>query len=74
MVIDPQFKFGEIVWHLAAVGNEDCLMKGIVTGYEVWPDTIRYDVRWADNTTGTYHGFELTNEEPNPFEQTAELN
>jgi hypothetical protein len=61
MTLDPEFEFGDTVWNTAGNYDDDFRMMGVVIGYEVLPGpTIRYDVRWADNTLCTHYGFELT--------------
>ena len=37
-------------------------LAGVVTGLNVWPGTVCYQVRWGDGTEVSHFSIELTNE------------
>jgi len=61
ITIYPEFPIGTTVYAKAAVGDEKLKVCGIVCCLEIYPgDAIMYDVRWGDNSRGSYYDFELT--------------
>ena len=56
--IEVGFDLGDIVYHRA---SEDG-MRGIVTGYVIWPDGVYYRVTWGNRSESSHYYCELTSE------------
>ena len=58
---ETTFNFGDEVYLVAALGDEELLTKGLITRIDVHPGMrLLYQVAWADSTVQSYYDFELT--------------